>query len=164
MVQHWHDRPAVVTASGMIGSFRDSEREQAEVFRRFQDLVKIYEKCGEVLTDYNLEAAFRRAPATETQTQQETVDKARNEDFQKGRSNYIVVPGITSHAFVVMGFGHERYRGVFNSFDVTYDYAQPNTVRFTFAFTVVDRDDVTFDLLDTAVAIGNIHQTARRKL
>ena len=42
--------------------------------------------------------------------------------------------------------------------------AQPNTVRYAFAFTVVDRDDVAFDLLDTAVAVGNIYQTVRRKL
>ena len=164
VTQHWHPQAGAISANGFIGGFKGEEREASDVYKRFQQLVRIYKLCGKVLDSPDLSTAFPGLPATGTTAGNiRRQGGVRDADYVTGQPSRQTLPGVTAYSFVELTFGHERFRGVFDSFDITYDYSQPNTVRYTFNFSVFAEEDVAFDLLDSALEAVDLYQTFKRK-
>ena len=162
VVQHWHPEHTVITCEGLIGSFAGEEREHSTAYQRFQDLLNIYKKSGQIVDSPSASSGFQQpSPFPEVGTPGSDRQVISPEDFRKGFSRNKVSRGTQRYQFVEMGFGHERFRGVFETFDLTWSYDMPNTGKYSFTFLVFEERDVEFDLLDNILEVANLYESVK---
>ena len=60
-----------------------------------------------------------------------------------------------------MGFGHERYYGVFESLDTVYDETKPLTLKYSLKMLAWEEKNVGFDILDMALEAIDLYENVR---
>ena len=165
VVQHWHDDVITVECTGMLGSFRGEEREHASTYQRFMELIRTFTLVGRSVDAPSFATALQGLPAKAADKKIDTNNPEEflilPGDYSKDKRRHVVLPGVKNYAFVEMGFGHERYKGVFDSFDLDWNYEQPNTAKYSFNFIAFNRSDTDFDILDNALEAVNTYESLR---